>query len=81
MPVVVFCLFFVLQNINIKRSPNAMKLFGDFFLDITNTRSFGRRPKAPEGAHEAPGRAGGGGRRALVPRGAHRAPFDLIPPL
>ena len=30
-PAVVFCLFFTLQEINIKRSPNATKLLEDFF--------------------------------------------------
>ena len=31
MPVVVFCMFFTSQEINIKWSPNAMKLLEDFF--------------------------------------------------
>ena len=28
---IIFCLFFTSQNIPIKRSPNVVKLFGDFF--------------------------------------------------
>ena len=44
MSVVVFCLFLVLQNISTKRSPNATKLFGDFF-----------GPEDNLGAKEAPG--------------------------
>ena len=31
MPITFFCLFSTLQNINTKRSPNATKLFEDFF--------------------------------------------------
>ena len=80
MPVAIFCLFLDFQNISIKRSPNAMKLFGDFLLDITSTGSFGRGPEDEAWAHEAPGRARGG-RHALVAHGAHEAPFDLIPAL
>ena len=33
MPVVVFCMFFTSQEINIKRSPNTAKLFVDIFMD------------------------------------------------
>ena len=80
MPVAVFFLFLVLQNINTKRSSNATKLFGNFLLDLTSTGSFGRGPEDGAVGHEAPGHAPGGW-CALVPRGAHRAPFDLIPPL
>ena len=31
MPVAVFCMFLTSQEINIKRSPNAMQLLEDFF--------------------------------------------------
>ena len=74
MPVAVFCPVFVSQKINIKRSPNTVKLFGDFFLGKKNTGSFERGPEEEEVGHEAPG-------RALVPRGPIPAPFDLIPAL
>jgi hypothetical protein len=33
-PVPVFCLFFVSQKIHIKRSPNAIKFYGELFLNI-----------------------------------------------
>ena len=36
LPVVVFCMFFTSQEINIKRSPNAMKLYGDCFWTRRN---------------------------------------------
>ena len=74
MPVAVFCIFFVFQEISTKRSPNATKLFGDFFLDIRDPGSFGRGREDGAVAHEAP-------RCALVACGAHEAPFDLTPPL
>ena len=74
MLVAVFLLVFTSQNISTKRSPNAMKLFGDFFLDIRDPGSFRRGPKDGPVAHEAPG-------RSLVAHGAHVAPFDLTPPL
>ena len=43
-PVAVFCMFFTLQEINTKRSPNAGKLFVDFF-----------GPEDIQWAEEAPG--------------------------
>ena len=33
-PVPVFCMFFVLQNIHIKRSPSAIKIYGELFWNI-----------------------------------------------
>ena len=77
-PVAIFCLFFVLRNINMKRSPNATKLFGDFFLDIRDTRSFDRGPEDRGGGHEPPGHALGG---AHVACGPLLALFNLIPAL
>ena len=59
-PLAIFCLFLVFQNISTERSPNATKLFGDFFLDIRDTRSFGRGPEDRGGGHEPPGPALGG---------------------
>ena len=77
MPVAVFCLFLVFQEISTKRSPNATKLFGDFFLDKKDPGDLERRPEASRRLHKAKGRAPGG--RAVLPCGAHMTPFDLIP--
>ena len=74
MPVVVFCLFFVFQEISTKRSPNATKLFDDFFLDIRDPRSFGGGSEDEGVANKPPG-------CALVPYGALVAPFDVTLPL
>ena len=80
MPVVVFCLFLVFQNISTIRSPNATKLFGDFFLDIRDPGSFGRGREEGAVAHEAPRRAQGGGAR---PGGSWPPPLSsgLLPKL
>jgi hypothetical protein len=78
-PVAVFYLFLVFQEISTKQSPNAMKLFDDFFLDKRDPRSFGRRPEDSRGGDKATGHALGGG--ALMPCGPLVAPFDLISPL
>jgi len=76
-PVAVFCLFLDFQIISTKRSPNATKLFDDYFLDIRDPRSFGRRPDDGQGDGKATGRALGGGAR--LPCGPHVASSDLIP--
>ena len=60
-PVAVFCLFLVFQKISTKRSPNATKLFDDFFLDIRDPRSFGRRLDGKRGDDKATGHALGVG--------------------
>ena len=78
MPVAVFCLFLVFQEISTKRSPNAMKLFDDFFLDIRDPRSFGRGTEDERVGHKPHGRALGG---AHVVYGPTLPPFDLIPAL
>ena len=78
MSVAVFCLFLVFQKISTKQSPNATKLFDDFFLDIRDPRSFGGGPEDLREDDKATGRAQGGG-RALLPCGPHVAHFDLIP--
>ena len=66
-PVVVFCLFFTSQKINIKRSPNAVKLFVDFF-----------GPEDIQWDGEAPG----GAPRGAQPTRAHLGarPGGLGPP-
>ena len=69
-PVVVFCLFFTLQEINIKQSPNTAKLFVDFLwtrtLPMGQSCSWGG---APRGAQPTRARQGGPG-----------APGGLCPP-
>ena len=54
-PVSVCCMFFVLQNIHIKRSPNGIKTDGDFFWNIYD---FWEEKSTRDGAwgwHEAGG--------------------------
>ena len=60
-----FCLYFTLQNINTKQSPNAVKLFKDFFC--TRRRRMVQESTRGEarGEHNPPGRAWGP-RRAQV---------------
>ena len=60
MPVAVFCLFFTSQKSNIKRSPNATKLFADFLCpeDAQEAQNVHQRgpvgPTRHQGAPEAP---------------------------
>jgi hypothetical protein len=67
-PVVVFCPVFVSQKINIKRSPNAAKLFRDFFgpEDIQLAK------EVPEGSPE-------GSTRHLGVPGGPGAPRWVVP--
>ena len=60
-PVAVFCLFFTSQEINIKRSTNTAKLFGDFLW--TRTPRMGQRStwRCPEGVTTHQGATGGPG--------------------
>ena len=62
--VAVFC-FFGFQRNSTKWSPNATKIFGDFFLHKRNLGSFRRRPEASRRLHKATGHAPGGRRVAL----------------
>ena len=58
-PVPVCCMFFVLQNIHIKRSPNAIKIYGDFFGIFVNFKKWNQhkwRPTAPKRHQGAPRR-------------------------
>ena len=59
-PVAVFCLFFTSQEINIKQSPNIVKLFGDFV-----------EPEGTQWARAAPG----GALRGHNPPGRTRPPW------
>ena len=49
MPVAVFCMFFTSQEINIKRSPNATKLYRDFFWTRRNPMGQSCTWGCPEG--------------------------------
>ena len=69
-----FSLFLVFQKIGTKRSPNTTKLFDDFFLDIRDPRSLGRRSDVKRGDGKAT-------RRALMPCGPLVALSNLIPAL
>ena len=68
-PVAVFCMFFTSQEINTKRSPNAVKLFVDFF-----------RPKDIQWAGEVPGGAPRGAQPIKACLEAEARPGGLCPP-
>ena len=68
MPVPVCCMFFVSQQIHIKRSPNGIKTDGDFFWNICDFWEKESTRDDDRGGHEAGG-APQGVRRALDPRG------------
>ena len=68
-PVAIFCLFFTSQKINIKQSPNAAKLFGDFF-----------GPEDIQWAREAPRGAPRGAQPTRAHLGAQARPGGLCPP-
>ena len=67
-PVPVCCMFFVSQNIHIKRSPNGIKTDGDFFWNIYDFWEEKSTRDDARGAHEVGG-APQGGRPAPDPRG------------
>ena len=69
MPIVVFCMFFTSQEINTKWSPNAAKLFVDFF-----------GPEDIQWAEEAPGGAPRGAQPTRAPLEAQARPGGLCPP-
>ena len=56
-PVPVCCMFFVSQNIHIKRSPNGIKIDGDFFWNIYNFWEEKSTRDDARGGHEAGGHA------------------------
>ena len=62
-PVPVCCMFFVSQKTHIKRSPNGIKMDGDFFWNICEFWEVESTREDARGAHEA------GGRCAPNPRG------------
>ena len=57
MPVVVFCMFFTSHEINIKQSPNATKLYGDFLWTKRHVMGPGCACGVLRGEHNPPGRA------------------------
>ena len=68
-PVAIFCLFFTSQKINIKRSPNTAKLYGDFFgLEGT------------QWARAAPGGCPEGAQPTRARQGPLACPCGLCPP-
>ena len=64
-PVPVYCMFFVSQNIHIKRSPNAIKFHGELFWNICDFWELESTQKKAHNPHKTPGRAPGP-RRAMV---------------
>ena len=56
-PVAIFCLFFTSQEINIKRSPNTVKLFCGFFMDQKEPNGPEQPLGVPRGGHNPPGHA------------------------
>ena len=69
MPVAVFCMFFTSQEIDTKWSPNATKLFVDFY-----------GPEDIQWAKEAPGGALRGAQPARARLEAQERPGGLCPP-
>ena len=76
----VCCMFFVSHKIHIKRSPNGIKTYRDFFGIYVNFGKWNQCETMPEGAHEGPGRACPPGACPL-PRGplGHRLTLILLP--
>ena len=64
-PVPIFCIFFVLQKIHIKRNPNAIKFYGELFWNICDFWELESPQTVARGGHNPPGRARGA-RRAVV---------------
>ena len=56
-PVPVCCIFFVSQNIHIKRSPNGIKIDGELFWNIFDFWEEESTRDGARGGHEAGGRA------------------------
>ena len=69
MPVAVFYMFLTSQEINTKRSPNAAKLFGDFF-----------GPGDIQWIEEAPGGAPRGAQPTRARQESQARPGGLCPP-
>ena len=68
MPVALFCLFFTSQEINNKRSPNAVKLFGVFLGPEDHQWARAAPGGCPEGGTTHQGAPGGpGAPRWVVP--------------
>ena len=61
MPVAIFSMFFTSQEINIRRSPNATKLHGEFLWARRNTTGPGCTWRSPEEGKTHQGAPGGPG--------------------
>ena len=68
MSVPIFCVFFVSQNIHIKRSPNAIKIYEELFWNICDFWEVESTQKEAHSHHETRGRALGP-RRMVVYHG------------
>ena len=77
-PIPVCCMFFVSQKIHIKRSPNGIKTYGDFFWNICEFWEVEPTWDDARVAHKGEGRAQGG-RRASLPRGHLEASLTSTP--
>jgi hypothetical protein len=75
-PVLVFCMFFVSQNIHIKRSPNAVKIYGELFWNICDFWDLESTQMGPTATTRHLGQP----RRVVVGCGHCGPPFALIPP-
>ena len=67
-PIPVCCMFYVSQKPHIKRSPNGIKMGGEYFWNICDIWEEESTRDGARGGHEAGG-APRGGRRAPDPRG------------
>src|SRR6266511_2469318 len=56
-PVPVCCMFFVSQNIHIKRSPNAINIYEDLFWNICDFLEVESTQTEAHSTHNPPGRA------------------------
>ena len=81
MPVGVFSMFFTSQKININRSPNAAKLFGDF-LDQKTSNGPEKHLGCPEGGTTHQGAPGPPGMpRWVMPPSGHPSGTSLSHPV
>ena len=75
----VCCMFFVSQNIHIKRSPNAIKIYGELFWNLCDFSKMESTQTWAHRAHNPPGHAWAA-RHAPVGCAHCGPPFALIPP-
>ena len=70
----VCCMFFLSQKIHTKRSPNAIKIYGELFWNICDFWDLESKQTGAHSAHKTPGRAPGARRMVVV---GFRAPQAL----